>query len=200
MVGPVAYRVLVDACALAPKTLRDWLLQLRLHGNADLFSLHYTEDTLAETIHTVRRMYPDLPGVDVTKIRDKIVNIMDDRIDDYGHGQEEPTIKDPFDRHVHAAATDGQVDILVTADTGFLQLDEVISDRFQYEIYHPDDLFLLVDDADPTLVQVVLQAQIAHRTKVGTPDYDFAGALRKSNCPQFADRITRRLQQLALIR
>lgn len=191
-------RVLVDACVLAPKTLRDWLLLLRLQESGSLFSLCYTEDVLAETIKAIRRRYPDLPGTELTKIRDKIVKVMDDRIDAYGHGQGEEAISDEFDRHLHAAATDGRVHTLVTLDNGFLNLTEDVTDRFDYEISSPDDFFVMVDKADPALVKAVLQYQMKHRAKIGHPDFDFGGALRNSNCPIFADRITQRLKQLAL--
>lgn len=116
----------------------------------------------------VRRSNPDLPGTDITKIHDKIADIMDDRIDEYGSGQDEDVIADVFDRHVHAAATAGNI-----------------------------DFFLLVDVADPSLVLGALQYQIGHMSRTGRPNYDFPDALHRSDCPQFASRVAGRLRQLA---
>lgn len=176
----MANNVLVDACALAPRTIRDWLLLLRHLGSGSLFTVHYTEDILAETLKAIRRQQPHLEGSVLT-----------------GHGQDEEAITDVYDRHVHAAATDGGMTILVSADHHFLELPEDVKDTFEYEIYHPDDFFLLVDDADPARVRSVLVYQIDYRTQNGQPDYDFAERLRRSDCPQFADRVTQHLQDMA---
>lgn len=189
--------MLVDACALAPRTLRDWLLLLRHLGSGSLFTLHYTEDILAETLRTIRRLNPGMEGTAHTEIRDRILAVMDGRIERYGHGQEEVRIMDVFDRHVHAAATDGGMAILVSADRTFLTLPDEITDSFEYEIYHPDDFYLLVDEAAPALVQRVLRYQLDYRMGLDQGDFDFADALRRSGCPRFADRVTDHLRALA---
>jgi len=183
-------RVLVDACALAPRTIRDWLLLARHLGSARLFRLLYTEDILAETVKAIRRRDPHLTGTDLTKVRDRIVDVMDSRIDEYGHGQDLEALRDVYDRHVHAAAAAAGIDILVTTDRHFLNLPEDVTTSLEYEIQHPDDFFLLIVDSAPTLMLEVLQFQSEFRRRRNAPDFDFAGALQRSGCPKFAHWVT----------
>lgn len=193
----MANRVLADACVLAPRTTRDWLLLLRHLGSGSLFVLLTTEDILAETIRAVRRMNAHLEGTHLTRVREKLDTIIDIRVTEYGHGQDMKAITDEYDRHVHAAAVDGHAHILVTEDKGFLNLPETVTDTLNYEIYQPDDFFMLVNDADPTLVAEVLKFQIEGRPPTGDGNYDYPEALRSANCPQFADAVQQHLRQLA---
>lgn len=53
--------VLVDANVWVSRCLRDWVCALYVHSNA-MFTVVWTEDILAETLHAVRRLYPNLEG------------------------------------------------------------------------------------------------------------------------------------------
>jgi predicted nucleic acid-binding protein len=191
-------RVLVDASVLASRALRDWLLLLRDEaGESSPFTLVYTEDLVAETIKAIRRMHPALEGRDITRIHDKIVQFMDDRIEDYRSGQDEERIKDVFDRHVHAAAVAG-ADVVITADKGFLNLSEETKDGLPYVIYSADEWLQEVDDYDRDLVIRVLERQIAYRTGSRQHDFDFPKQLEEAGCTGFAERIRQCLRELAL--
>lgn len=120
-------------------------------------------------------------------IRDRIVATMNERIGSYGSGEDAP-VNDEFDRHVHAAAVAGQIDSLVTSDRGFLDLSEETKDELPYEIYSPDEFFVLVDDSMPHAVCAVLQRMIAHSQRLERPKR-FDDSLTQNSCPTFAERV-----------
>jgi predicted nucleic acid-binding protein len=190
----VVTRVLPDANVLHSRTLRDWLFMLGIEGSGEMFNLYYTVDILAETINTIRRQNPNIDGAQMTlAIHDRIVNNMTDRITDYPPAPDAP-VRDEHDRHVHAAAVGGRVDILLTCDTDFLQLDDEIQDSLPYDIYTPDAFFVLADDSWPEVVQAVTDKQHKYWTGKGTTN--ITAQLSKAGCPEFADRIRRHLQAL----
>ena len=72
-----------------------------------------------------------------------------------------------------------------------------VRDRLDYEIYAPDEFFVLVDDSSPSLVRTTVKRQITYRSRRANSDFDFAQALINSGCPVFADRVKLRCQELA---
>ncbi|MET9259389.1 hypothetical protein [Amycolatopsis sp. NPDC004079] len=122
---------------------------------------------------------------------------MDGRIDDYPSGQDAVVLADPFDRHIHAAAIAGSMDCVVSLDHGFTDLPTAARDTLDYEIYTPDEFFLLIDDSSPRLVRATLRRQIRYFSGSGRAHLDFAGALVKSDCPAFAERIAERCREIA---
>ncbi|GAA4517642.1 PIN domain-containing protein [Brevibacterium yomogidense] len=180
-------RVLPDANVLFSRTTRDWLLLLADAAAQGAFTVTYTEDILSETVYNLRRNYPHLTGTQITRINDSIAVAMSERIDDYGNGSDGP-IADPFDNHVHAAAVAGRIDALVTSDKGFLDLTDEAKDSLPYEIYCPDEFFLLVDNSMPHHVRAVFETMLQHHQSVGK-SLDFDDALVQSSCPRFAERV-----------
>lgn len=191
-------RVLLDANTLVPRTIRDWLFLLKLETGGVLFQLVYTEDIMAEAVRALRRAYPDIDGAALTTVADRMRDSFDDRVSDYRSGSDASFIRDEFDRHVHAAAVAGQVDLLVTSDSGFLRLPQEVLDGLDYEIHTPDEFLTLVDDSAPRAVRLVVRGQIDYCHRRGDVEIDLPQRLRESQCPDFADRILRHQQQLAL--
>lgn len=148
MLREVVIRVLADANVLHSRTLRDWALMLNVETKGELFTMHYTEDILAETIATIRRRHVNLDGTAITLLADRIRTSMTDRIDRYPLRQDSP-VKDDKDHHVHAAAVAAGMDMLVTLDNDFLRLADEATYALPYEIICPDDFFVLIDDSDP---------------------------------------------------
>lgn len=186
-------RVLVDANVLFSRTLRDWLALLYLEGEA-LFSVHWTEDILAETIRGLRRKNPEWPGQMTTSIHDRIRDTFEGgRVDDFTY---DPSYagKDPDDRHVHAAAVACDAHILLTNDDGFTL---TAGDRkaLPYEIYKPDPFFVLVDDGSPELVQRVTAIQQKYWVKRDA-GANLPRVLRDAGCNEFAERVREHLQGL----
>lgn len=65
------------------------------------------------------------------------------------------------------------------------------------EITKIRDAILLIDDSSPRLVRATLRRQIRYFSGSGRSLLDFAGALVKSDCPAFAERIAERCREIA---
>lgn len=188
---------LPDANVLHSRTLRDWLMLLRDESRGDMFRLAYTEDIMAETMYHIRRSNPDLDGGVITAAHDNMIKVMDVRIEDYPSGQDATIITDTFDRHIHAAAIAGRVNCVITNDHDFTNLPLTVRDELEYEIYTPDEFFVLIDDSSPSLVRATVKRQIAYFTNGNNPRYNLTDALAASDCPGFAARVKARCQEIA---
>jgi predicted nucleic acid-binding protein len=190
-VGP--YVVFVDANVWFSRTLRDWLGMLYTTPENPPFVVHWTEDVLAELIYHLRKTHPDWPGSRITTLRDLLSatfetgRVADFAIDTTYFGS------DPGDAHVHAAAVACGADVLVTCNIGDFEWDENTS---PYEVMHPDDFLVLVDDSSPELVAVVA-AKMCEYWVGRDGESDLPQRLRTAGCPRFADRVLAHLQQMA---
>lgn len=183
--------VFVDANVWYSRTLRDWFGMLYTTPEAPMFVVHWTEDVLAELIYHLRKKNPDWAGGRITRIRDRLAGTFEaGRVDDFSMDSRYAGA-DPHDAHVHAAAVGCGADVLVTIDsTGFVW-DAGTS---PYEVMHPDDFFLLVDDSSPGLVAEVVKRMCDHWIRQ-TGEADLPDRLRTAGCPQFAQRVTSHLQR-----
>ena len=78
----------------------------------------------------------------------------------------------------------------MTADRNGFTWDENAS---PYEVMHPDDFLVLVDDSSPGLVAEVVSRMCAYW--VGRDGHaDLPGELRDAGCPAFAERVRVHLQ------
>lgn len=185
-------RVFVDANVLHSRTLRDWLLLLRLRQSVPgMFQLHTTEDVIAEVMVTLRRRHPLIVGRALATVRRHIVESIDEVVEDFDPAAVAYVGEDPNDRHVHAAAVASQADILLTTDQGLLSMADL--DDLPYEIFTPDDFFVLVDDSSKALVAAVTEEQRRYwaRKKHHSGLED---ALIKAGCPGFAARVREHLR------
>lgn len=186
-------KVLADADVLFSRTLRDWLFMLRAETKGVMFTVHCTEDIAAEVLSQLRNKHPQWDGRQIVRIRDLLMQNVDDWVDDFHVDGSYPG-KDPNDQHVHAAAVSCGAGVLLTCDSGFLGLGGDVTDLLPYEIYAPDDLFVLVDDSAPYAVHRVVTKQVQYwRSREGQAD--LPAALRNSGCPDFADRVLGHLQE-----
>lgn len=190
----MASRILVDANVLYSRTLRDWLLMLQIETGGTMFTTCWTVDILAETIANVRKNNPHMHGGAMTALHDHIIGSMTEQIVQYGPADDDP-IADIYDRHVHAAAIAGQVDILMTADTGFLTLPQDVTDVLPYEICTADSVFTLIADGNPAAVRAVAGAQWEYWRKKN-PSSDIPARLAASGCPDFALRVSEHIARL----
>ncbi len=182
----------MDANVLASRTCLDWLFFLRLH-NEGMFQLHATNDVFAETIRTLRRNNPRLPGGVVTDRLEKIRECMDEVLRDFS-GEGKFSGKDKDDYHVHAAAVASKADLILTnndpADITQTPDEEL------YEIINSDEFFMLVTDSNPHCVVPITQEQFSYwGSKPGSRPLD--EALKRASCPQFAARVRKALQYIA---
>ncbi|WP_229794929.1 PIN domain-containing protein [Saccharothrix coeruleofusca] len=186
----------MDANVLYSRTLRDWLALLQLESAEEIYTVYWTEDVLAEVIYRLRRRHPTWSGAKITSVRDLIAKTFEGgRVDDF-------TIdgsffgKDGDDQHVHAAAVACQADIVLTGDNGFFATG-CDADARPYEVYKPDDFFMLVDDSAPHLVQRVTREQTLYWVRKGGRA-DLAGKLVEAGCLRFAERVRAHQGRLSL--
>lgn len=186
-------RVLADANVLYSKTCRDWLILIQARGGP--YTVYWTEDILAETLYRLRRRHPTWSGGKVTDVRNKITGWLEGgRVDDFTiDGSFAGTDRD--DQHVHAAAVACRADIVLTADKGFSHVK--ILNELPYEVYRPDDFFVLVDNSDPDVVRSVIDEQVAYFLQ-RDGSADLCDRLRRAGCPEFAERVRRHLQTIDL--
>lgn len=104
--------VLLDACTLYPAALRDVLMRLALHG---LIAARWTDAIHDEWIEAVLRDRPDLTRARLQRTRDlmdlhaegSLVTCYERRIKDL-------ELPDVNDRHVLAAAIEGEAEVILT--------------------------------------------------------------------------------------
>lgn len=188
-VGP--YRVFVDANIWYSRTLRDWFGMLYTTPDSPPFVVHWTEDVLAELIFHLRKEHPDWSGARITTIRDRMAGTFEaGRVDDFTVDKSYVG-KDAHDAHVHAAAVACGADVLVTCDLDGFVWNENTS---PYEVMHPDDFLLLVDDSNPELVAEVVGRMCAYWLD-RSGEADLPSRLRRADCPKFADRVRKHLHR-----
>ncbi|WP_307867596.1 PIN domain-containing protein [Umezawaea beigongshangensis] len=186
----------VDANVLYSRTLRDWLALLQLNSPEEVYTVYWTEDVLAETIYRLRRKHPDWNGAKITAIRDGIAATFEGgRVEDFVVDGTFPGV-DGDDRHVHAAAVACRADFILTCDKGFSTAG-CDAGSTPYEVYRPDEFFVLVDDSAPHLVRLVTREQTLYW--VGREGRaDLAGKLIDAGCPVFAERVRIHQGELSL--
>jgi len=187
-------RVFVDANVLLSRTTRDWLFLLR-NETQQMFQLHSTIDVVTETVRARRRLQPELDGNITRRLHDDLIENLDEVVADFD-GSIEFHGSDPHDRHVHATATAAASNFLLTSNGS----DFGNPDLLPYEIYTPDEFFLLVDDGAQDSVRRVTQAQLKYwsaKRARGHSVKPLPAALTDAGCPLFADRVNRHVRFLA---
>lgn len=188
--GQGQYRVFVDANVWYSRALRDWFGMLYTKPDTPPFAVYWTEDVLAELVYHLRREHPDWPGRRITRIRDLMAGTFEaGRVGDF-------TVDDSYlgpdrhDAHVHAGAVACSADVLVTCNGKDFLWDENTS---LYEVMHPDDFLVLVDDSAPGLVADVVGSMCAYWVD-RSGEANLPARLDLANCPRFADRVRTHLR------
>ncbi len=184
-------RVFVDANVLVSKTTRDWLLLVHavLEG---MFQLHTTEDVFAEVFRTIRKKNPRLDGGAITRIRHQLVTSFDELIEDFDGSTPFPG-RDEGDIHVHAAAVASKAHIVLSSDNGFTDIDP---DLLPYEVFKPDEFFMLIQSSAPNAVREVTSLQVQYwQKKKGSKT--LVQALIDARCPVFAAAVEEHLRVLS---
>lgn len=157
--------VLPDSNVFFSRTLRDWTFLLSQSTRSAIYAVHTTSDIIAETIAKIRDKNLLIAGQSIaaieTTVRDSVTSVFSD----YAPEPQDliyDWISDNGDYHVHAAATQGGIDYLVTQDRGFFDLPEEVQMSLSYEIHSADSFFCLVDDSAPTHVEMVTLQQLSY--------------------------------------
>lgn len=185
-------RVFVDANILFSKTLMDWLYFLR-QENPTMFQIYATEDVFAEVLANMRKKWPKAAGSKTVFRAQLMRKVMDEVIKDFPSDLAF-TGNDPEDYHVHAGATAGRADLILTcnhpADITTTPHAE------QYDIMHPDAFFVLVADSNPSCLIPIAREQMKYWAQ-REDQRQLDDALTRAGCPQFASRVHRALVQIA---
>ena len=113
---------------------------------------------LQSTIANLRANNPTWDGGNISNVAEKTRSAFPNgQARDYDCTAELP---DPKDAHVHGAAVAGQADILLTMNVRDFLIDEGAREELPYEIYTPDEFFMLVWHSAPDLVERT--AEIVH--------------------------------------
>jgi len=159
---------ILDANALYPAPLRDYLLHLAAVG---LFSPHWTAEIQEEWIRNLLLNRPDLKRLDLEKTR----NAMDAafpsaNVEDYTDLINSLSLPDPGDRHVLAAAIAANADFIVTNNLKHFPAD-VLAPHFIRAI-SPDEfvLQLIATDWDAALLALENQVKLLRNPPLSKQD------------------------------
>jgi predicted nucleic acid-binding protein len=193
----VISKVFIDANVLYSRTLRDWMFLLRASSDLGFMTLATSEDAIVEAQGSFRKNNPTAPGWQIAKIRETTIDSIDELVVDYTV-LSDPITSDHLDNHIIAAAEAWNANYLITSDKGFETLSNVpeLLDAFEFEVYKPDDFFMLVADSAPELVRGVAVQQQKYWSSKRTSK-SLVHALQEANCPQFAQRIDRQFRDLS---
>lgn len=154
--------ILYDACVLYPAPLRDFLMELAITG---LFKARWTDQIHQEWIRNVLKNRSDLTLDKLTRTK-QMMNacVLDCLVTGYEDIIETITLPDLDDRHVLAAAIQGEADIILTFNLN----DFPISTTQNYGIaaQHPDDFVMSLIDLYPETICQVIEK---HRSRLKRP-------------------------------
>ena len=170
-------RVLVDANIFYSKVLTDWLFFIHAYMDTS-FTLICTEDILAETRYHLRKRYPSASSATVNHRISKIKMCIDELVEFQGHNTGVP---DVGDLHVHAAAVDGQVDVLLTHNT------KDFPPPRHYEVLTPDIFFMEVatDAQNTNQLTEIIKLQVDYMRQKGK-SHRLDIYLERAGCPNFS--------------
>lgn len=177
-------RVLIDANVLYSRTLRDWMLMLAYCGSPGrLYHPLWTEDILAEVIANFRAQNPQHSGGYINRIVHILrTEFADCQVIDY---EATASLPDPKDAHVHGAAISGNADYLVTQNVRDFVLTQQEQDALPYEIYTPDEFFMVVWDSQPGVVRSVHDQMEKYRRQ-NNSHYSLASLLKSAGAEKFS--------------
>ena len=136
----------LDASVLYPAPLRDLLLELAV---SDFYRAKWSDAVHDEWIRALRRRRPDIPTTRMSRTR----QLMDAHVRDAlvsGYEELIPAIQlpDPDDRHVVAAATRGEADVVVTANLKDFPACALVTHGLRAE--HPDGFLVRLYQNSPS--------------------------------------------------
>lgn len=189
------HRVFVDSNVLGSKTQYDWMFLLK--ANCRMFAVCTSDDVLDEAHRVWRRKHPSAGG-DMRRVREELFREQFDEVLDTWSGGEAPTLNDVDDTHVHNAAATAGVNILLTNNVN----DFGDPGDLPYDVYTPDQFFMLVAANNPRAVRTVtrIQALYWHGLYERSPELpriSLSEALVRAGCPNFAEVVAAHLQVLA---
>ena len=176
--------VLVDANVLFSITLLRWLYFMT--GEHDIELVFYTsEDILAEARYHRRKRMPDA-GSDLGFWESKLPLLFRQKPLEFrarpGYLYRDNGLMDTEDQHVHFAALDNTIDILLTQNiTDFPQ-------NGPYRVMTPDEFLYWLGYASPATLKRAIEVQSGYYARQGV-EAKLSSSLRRAQCLRFADMV-----------
>lgn len=178
----MAFRAVLDTCALYPAHLRDTLLRL---AERHLYVALWSEDILEELRRSLTRAGL-APGSVERLLAEMRRAFPDSEVQGY-----EPLIDamacDPRDRHVLAAAVRSDAAALVTFNTSDFPVES--TEQFAIEVVEPDEFLLDLLGLDPQMVIAELEAQAAANRVSPKTMAELLRSLALAGAPRFASEV-----------
>lgn len=183
-------RVFIDTCVLYAAHLRDTILRL---AEADLIQPLWSKEILAELRKNLcaRHEGDDAAAANVDRLISTMTGFFSDALVESYEDLVERMENDPKDRHVLAAALQGNADVLLTFNLKDFEV-KPIGEGFP-ELSHPDEFLLDVLDLAPGPVIRLLHAQVAAHKRPPKHIQGLLDVLDRSGVPGFAAEVRRRL-------
>lgn len=179
--------VMLDTNILYPAPIRDILLQLAVEK---LFRPRWSPDVFREWMAIDRRLRADHDPAKVARTQQHMVQLwFEGTITGYEHRIGDLTLPDSEDRHVLAAAIQGECDTIVTQNLGHFPPDLLAN--YAIEVYHPDDFLSMLLDQHP---HECWRAVRTVRLRLQNPPYtvpEFLGNLAKVQLRKTAMKLQR---------
>lgn len=179
-------RVLLDANVLYPAALRSLFIDLGVLG---VIEIHWTDQIQDEWTRNLLAHRSDLDETKLRRTRD-LMNRALDGANITGH---EPLIQhlelpDPDDRHVLAAAINGQVEVVVTQN--LRDFPATILAKYSIRAIHPDELLCTLLQTHTSQLAQALEAQQARYRNPPVTATELRNMLRQQGVPLFAQALT----------
>ncbi|MFD4441346.1 PIN domain-containing protein [Nocardia sp. NPDC058519] len=183
-------RVLLDTCILYPAHLRDTMLRL---AEADLIQPLWSAEILTELRRNLcsRQKSDELAAAKVDRLISTLTGFFPDSIVEGYEPLVDRMENHPKDRHVLAAALQGNADVLLTFNLKDFEV-RPIGDGFP-ELLHPDAFLLDVLDLAPGRVIRLLDRQVAEHKRPPKHIQGLLDVLDRSGVPGFAAEVRRHL-------
>ena len=157
------FTALYDACVLYQAPLRDLLMQLAL---TDSLRARWTEQIHDEWIRNLLKKRPDLTLQQLTRTKELMnSHVRDCLVTNYEYLIPSLQLPDPDDKHVLAAAIQGNADVIVT--TNLSDFPSSVLSNHNIEAQHPDDFISDLLDLKPS--KVVAAAKICQQRLKNPP-------------------------------
>lgn len=175
------YTVLFDACVMYPAPLRSYLMYL---ANTGLFRAKWSEQIHEEWIRNLLKNKPEIKRESLERIK-KLMNdnVLDSVVESYKHIIDGLELPDVDDRHVLAAAIQGNAETIVTFNLKDFPNDYL--DRYGIRAVHPDEFLSDLYSINPSSI---LKAAQNHINSLKNPPFtseEYLDCLQKQKLPEF---------------
>lgn len=186
--------VLCDANILYSILMTDLVLSL---GEAGLFRPRWTNEIHQEWIRNVLEDQPERTREQLERRRAFMDQAIDhDLIEDYERHIESLKLPDPDDRHVLAAAIEGEAEIILTFN--LRDFPASVLSKFGISALHPDEFLCRQIAAEPTLVMETIEQMRVKRKRPEISQEQLLNKLTRLNIPKFVKRLREELLPIIL--